>query len=151
MRWLRLMARVIGVGVETADMLVHESWRAACAIAARWRAMPGSGAHSAIRSLRASATIIVLRVAFLRPSAVRASNHWTRALSFWKRRKRPASWIMPCRTRALPARASPFSRRHLPLSSGDPSSPWARRHRASACVRRDGARGRRRVTHTPIG
>jgi hypothetical protein len=33
--------------------------------------------------------------------------------------KRHASWIMPFRTRALPDRASPFSRRWLPLSSGE--------------------------------
>ena len=37
--------------------------------------------HSAMSSLRASATIIVLRV-LPRPSAVRASNHCARALSF---------------------------------------------------------------------
>jgi hypothetical protein len=32
--------------------------------------------------LRANATIIVLRV-LARPSAVRATNHWARALFFW--------------------------------------------------------------------
>ena len=37
--------------------------------------------HSAMSSLRASATIIVLRV-LPRPSAVRASNHFAKALSF---------------------------------------------------------------------
>ncbi|WFU44042.1 hypothetical protein QA640_17290 [Bradyrhizobium sp. CB82] len=56
-------------------------------------------------SLRASATIIVLRV-LARPSAVRAANHWARALFFWNLIKRQASWIMSLRTRTLPARAS---------------------------------------------
>src|SRR5262252_3038237 len=37
-----------------------------------------------------SARIMVLRVA-IRPSAVRASNHLTKALCFWKRRNRHAS------------------------------------------------------------
>jgi hypothetical protein len=37
--------------------------------------------QSAMSSLRASATIIVLRV-LARPSAVRAANHWARALFF---------------------------------------------------------------------
>ena len=34
-----------------------------------------------------------------------------------------AAWTMPRRTRAMPARASPFSRRLLPLSSGVPVRP----------------------------
>src|SRR4051812_49548226 len=34
-----------------------------------------------------------------------------------------ASWIIPRRTRALPALARPFSRRRLPLSSGEPVRP----------------------------
>jgi hypothetical protein len=34
-----------------------------------------------------------------------------------------ASWIMPRRTRALPALARPFSLRREPLSSGEPVSP----------------------------
>jgi len=34
--------------------------------------------------------------------------------SFWNIRKRHANWIMPRRTRALPALASPFSRRGAP-------------------------------------
>ena len=76
----------------------------------------------AMSSLRATATIIVLRV-LPRPSAVRASNHWARALSFWNLIKRQANWIMPHRTQALPARARPFSRRRLPLSSGEPVRP----------------------------
>lgn len=59
-------------------------------------------------SLRASATIIVLRV-LARPSAVRAANHWARALFFWNLTKRQASWIMPLRTRTLPARKTPFA------------------------------------------
>jgi hypothetical protein len=37
--------------------------------------------------------------------------------SFWCCRKRRAKWIMPRRTRALPALASPFSRRREPLSA----------------------------------
>src|ERR1700751_5078138 len=73
----------------------------------------------AMSSLRARATIIVLRV-LARPSAVRAANHWARALVFWTLTKRQASWIMPLRTRTLPARARPRSRRRLPLSSGEP-------------------------------
>ncbi len=78
--------------------------------------------QSAINSLRASATIIVLRVA-PRASAVRARYHWAKALSFWNIRKRQANCSMPRRTRALPARANPFSRRREPLSSGVPVSP----------------------------
>ena len=53
----------------------------------------------------------------------RARYQRASALSFWKRRNRHASWIMPRRTRALPALASPFSRRLAPLSSGEPVSP----------------------------
>ena len=78
--------------------------------------------QSAMSSLRASATIIVLRVP-ARLSAVRAANHWAKALSFWNLRKRQANWIMPHRTRVLPARARPRSRRRLPLSSGEPVRP----------------------------
>src|SRR5882724_3847963 len=78
--------------------------------------------HRAMSSLRASATIMVLRVV-RRPSAVRSRNQRASRLSFWKIRKRQASWIMPRRTRPLPARANPFSRRRLPLSSGAPVSP----------------------------
>jgi hypothetical protein len=58
--------------------------------------------HSAMSSLRASATIIVLRV-LPRPSAVRASNHFAKALSFWNLIKHQANWMMPRRTRAFPA------------------------------------------------
>src|SRR4051812_28711404 len=73
--------------------------------------------HKAMSSFLARATIRVLRVA-PRASVVRARYHWLRALSFWNSRKRQASWTMPRRTRALPALASPFSRRLAPLSSG---------------------------------
>src|SRR6266481_2561726 len=75
--------------------------------------------HSAISSLRASATIIVVLRAPLGPS-VRVRYHCASALSFWNIRKRHANWISPRRTRALPALAKPFSRRFKPLSSGDP-------------------------------
>ena len=70
--------------------------------------------HRAIRSLRAKATIMVLRVP--RAFSVRARNHCAKALSFWNMRNRHANWIMPRRTRALPERASPFSRRLMPLA-----------------------------------
>jgi hypothetical protein len=40
--------------------------------------------------------------------------HCAKALSFWNMRNRHANWIMPRRTRALPERASAFSRRFLP-------------------------------------
>src|SRR5262249_7185973 len=73
--------------------------------------------HNAINSLRASATIMVVLRTPLGPS-VRDQNHFVRALPFWNWRKRQASWIRPRRTRALPALASPFSRRFVPLSSG---------------------------------
>src|SRR5262249_20987284 len=77
--------------------------------------------HRAIRSLRAKATIMVLRV----PPAfsVRVQNHRAKALSFWNLRNRHANSIMPRLTRALPERVSPFSRRFLPLSSGEPVRP----------------------------
>src|SRR6266704_816497 len=77
--------------------------------------------HRAISNLRARATIIVLR--FLPALSVRARYHWLNALFFWKSKKRQANWIIPRRTRALPALASPFSRRLLPLSSGAPVRP----------------------------
>ncbi len=77
--------------------------------------------HRAIRSLRAKATIMVLRAP--RAFSVRARNHCAKALSFWNMRNRHANWIMPRRARALPERASPFSRRFFPLSSGEPVRP----------------------------
>src|SRR5882724_2050222 len=77
--------------------------------------------HRAISSLRAKATIMVLRVP--RALSVRARNHCAKVLSFWNMRNRHANWIMPRRTRALPERVSPFSRRFLPLSSGEPVRP----------------------------
>src|SRR5437588_12750613 len=70
--------------------------------------------HSAISSLRASATIIVVLRAPLGPS-VRVRYHRASALSFWNIRKRHANWISPRRTRALPALARPFSRLLKPL------------------------------------
>jgi len=78
--------------------------------------------QSAMSSLRARATIILVLCAPLTPS-VRLRNHSARALSFWNSRKRQASWIRPRRTRALPDLARPFSRRLDPLSSGAPVSP----------------------------
>ena len=51
------------------------------------------------------------------------SQRYPEHLSFWNIRKRQANWIIPRRIRALPARASPFSRRRLPLSSGAPVRP----------------------------
>ena len=78
--------------------------------------------HNAISSFRAKATIIVVLRAPLGPS-VRDLNHCASALSFWNIRKRHANWINPRRTRALPALVRPFSRRFVPLSSGDPVSP----------------------------
>src|ERR1700756_4734212 len=78
--------------------------------------------HSAISSLRASATIIVVLRAPLGPS-VRVRYHRASALSFWNIKKRHANGISPRRTRALPALARPFSRLFKPLSSGDPVSP----------------------------
>ena len=67
--------------------------------------------------------VAVLRKAVDGASAVRCRYHWASALSFWNRRNRHASWIMPRRTRALPERANPFSRRLAPLSSGEPVRP----------------------------
>src|SRR3954467_14021272 len=81
--------------------------------------------HSAISSFLARATTIALRVP-PRASAVRARYQRASWLSPWKRRKRQASWSMPRRTRALPTRARPFSRRQAPLSSGEPVSPAQR-------------------------
>src|SRR3954451_556667 len=78
--------------------------------------------HSAINSLRASATIIVFLTAPL-PPAVRSRYHRTRAASGWNIRKRQANWIRPQRTRGLPALPIPFSRRFEPLSSGVPVRP----------------------------
>src|SRR5271154_5166918 len=49
--------------------------------------------------------------------------HCAKALSFWYMRNRHANWTMPRRTRPLPERANPFSRRFLPLSSGEPVRP----------------------------
>src|SRR5207245_2539614 len=64
--------------------------------------------HSAISSLRASATIIVVLRAPLGPS-VRVRYHCASALSFWNIKKRHANWISPRRTRALPALARPLA------------------------------------------
>ena len=50
--------------------------------------------QSAMSSLRASATIIVLRV-LARLSAVRAANHWARALPFWNLRKSELDHAVP--------------------------------------------------------
>src|SRR6476659_4473915 len=74
--------------------------------------------HNAIRSLRASATIIVLRA--FGACSVRRRYHCARALFFWNRRNRHASWIMPRRTQALTDRAIPFSRFVPPLRDGEP-------------------------------
>jgi hypothetical protein len=63
--------------------------------------------HRAMSNLRASATIIVLR--FLPVLSVLVRYHRANALSFWKTKKRQANWIIPRRTRAFPALASPFS------------------------------------------
>ena len=60
--------------------------------------------HRATSNLRASATIIVLR--FVPALAVCARYHWVNALSFWWSKNRQANWIMPRRTRALPAFAT---------------------------------------------
>ena len=76
--------------------------------------------QSAMRSLRASATIIVLR--FLRGGDARPIPLRQGAVLLVDQ-KRQANWIMPRRTRALPALASPFSRRLEPLSSGEPVRP----------------------------
>ena len=77
--------------------------------------------HRAISSLRAKATIMGLRA--LLAFCVRARYHCARALSFWYVKNRHANWTMPRRTRPLPERANPFSRRFLPLSSGEPVRP----------------------------
>src|SRR5437660_6614863 len=77
--------------------------------------------HRAISSLRAKATIMGLRAP--RAFSVRARYHCAKALSFWYVRNRHANWTMPRRTRPLPERANPFSRRFLPLSSGEPVRP----------------------------
>ena len=78
--------------------------------------------HKATSNLRASATIIFLRIP-TGPPTVRCLNHRANSLSGWNFRNRHANWIRPFRTRMLPARASPFSRRFWPLSSGDPVKP----------------------------
>ena len=78
--------------------------------------------HKAINSLRAKATTIFLEDS-LPASLVLCRYHFANSLFGWNLRKRQASWIIPCRTRALPARARPFSRRFFPLSSGDPVRP----------------------------
>src|SRR5262245_38031108 len=77
------------------------------------------GDEQLARQRRATIIFLRRRAAF----SVRARNHLAKALSFWKLRKRHASWIIPRRTRALPDRARPFSRRLLPLSSGEPVRP----------------------------
>ena len=89
---VRLIARVLGIGIETADMLVSE------VLSRRWRDRKAVARYAGL-------------------TGYRAANHCARALSFWNLRKRQANWIMPHRTRALPARASPRSRRRLPPSS----------------------------------
>ena len=63
--------------------------------------------HKATSNLRASATIIFLRIP-TGPPTVRCLNHRANSLSGWNFRNRQASWIRPFRTRMLPARAQPF-------------------------------------------
>ena len=63
--------------------------------------------HRAMSNFRASATIIVLR--FLPALSVLVRYDRANALSFWKTKKRQANWIIPRRTRALPALASPWN------------------------------------------
>src|SRR5438105_2924026 len=108
--------------VVTSRRLGARAVRRPLVVAAQCAAPPALTVDGAMGSLRARPTILVLRVV-LRPSAVRSRNHWASRLSFWKIRKRQASWIMPRRTRPLPARANPFSRQRLPLWSGAPVSP----------------------------
>ena len=79
--------------------------------------------QSAMSSLRASATIIVLRV-LARLSAVRAANHWAKALSFWNLEKAPSELDHAAPNASVTAaRKAPRSRRRLPLSSGEPVRP----------------------------
>ena len=42
---VRLLSKVIGIGIETADMLVRRSCRGIFAIEEQWRATPGSQDH----------------------------------------------------------------------------------------------------------
>ena len=62
--------------------------------------------HNATRSLRATATIMILRI---RPAILpaRSRNHRLSALSGWYRSQSQASSIMVVRTRALPALLMP--------------------------------------------
>src|SRR6202162_5367127 len=77
--------------------------------------------QSAMINLRASATIIGLRDP--RAFSVRFLYQTTRSLSGWNCSIRHDNWISILRTRPLPERESPFSRRFDPLSSGEPVTP----------------------------
>jgi hypothetical protein len=119
MREIRRRTRVVGAfpDGESALNLCSAPGRAILpSLLARWcgrraqrrsRTAPLGG--GAISSLRASATTNVLRIdgAF----AVRCRYHSASALLFLEHEEPHASWIMPRRTRALPERANPFSRR----------------------------------------
>jgi hypothetical protein len=59
--------------------------------------------------------------------------HCTRALSFWNMRNRQASWIMPRRTRALPALASA---RETAARAPPADQPGSRRRRRAAAADR---------------
>src|ERR1700683_809632 len=82
--------------------------------------------QSAISSLRARATIIVVLRAPLGPS-VRMRYQRASALSFWNTRKRQANWISPRRTRALPPPRRPlFLKPQETPSQRAPPPPYPR-------------------------
>src|SRR5579859_6086640 len=76
--------------------------------------------HRATSSLRARATIVVLRRVL---TAVRSRNHLLSADSGWLRSHNHASWIIFTRRRGLPALDTPCSRSIEPLFQGVGARP----------------------------
>jgi hypothetical protein len=78
--------------------------------------------HRAMRSLRASATIVVLRE---RPPCLRTLswNHRLSAEPGWCRSHNQANWIMAVRSRGFPALDTPCSRSTDPLCQGVGAKP----------------------------
>jgi hypothetical protein len=78
--------------------------------------------RSAMRSLRAKATIMILAT---RPRAwpTRSRNHCASALSGWNRNQNQARSTTSARSRRLPSLPMPCSRCMPPLANGVPASP----------------------------
>jgi transposase len=118
---VRLLARVIGVGIETADMLVQEvlsrNLRDRRAVG-RYAGLTGSPDESGSRRVeKGLARSGNVRVRPLCPVA-RCANQRVIALLGWCLSHSQAAWIIVPRTWPLPVRDIPWDRSTSPLSCG---------------------------------